>query len=465
MKFTPTKAFKPHDYQSFAIDRMVEQENLGLFLDMGLGKTIITLSAIVELRYHRWAVRKVLVIAPKTVAMATWQKEAARWEHTQCLRFATVLGTAKQREKALEQTADVYVINRENVQWLVDYYRQQWPFDMVVIDESSSFKNPQSKRFKKLRTQLCRVSRLVELTGTPSPQSLEDLWSQVYLLDSGKRLGRTLTSFREQYFTQDYAFPGQTYRTYTPMPDAAERIQKAIADICISMKAEDYLSLPDYVENVVPVVLDPAARKQYEKLEREMLLSVDESEITASSAAVLRGKLLQLCDGAVYDSEGEAVVVHECKVEAFMELIEQLHGEHALVFYRFQHDRDRLLAELEKTGLRVRVYHDDSDEEAWNSGEVDVLLAHPASCGYGLNLQRGGHHIVWFGLTDSLEQYQQSNARLYRQGQEHPVIVHHLVVQGGVDEDVIKALHGKSAVQDELLTALKARIAGAKSHS
>ena len=455
--------FVPHAYQRYCIERIIQEPYLGLFQDMGLGKTVETLTAINDLRYNRWAVSRVLVVAPKKVAEATWSNEAAQWDHLRHLKIVPVLGTAKQRIKALYSPGDIWVINRENVPWLVDYYQQDWPFDMVVLDESSSFKNPQSKRFKKLRLVRSRIRRLVELTGTPSPNGLEDLWAQVYLLDEGARLGRTITSFREQFFRQDPAHPGQQYRTYTPLEGADVSIQAAISDICVSMKAEDYLELPPYIENKVPVVLDSKAKKSYDKLEREMLLQVDEETITAGTAATLNGKLLQLCGGAVYSTDNTVVPVHDCKIEAFLEVIEQLHGEHALVFYWFQHERDRLLDALANTGLRVRVYAGADDENAWNAGEVDVLLAQPSSCGYGLNLQRGGHHVIWYTLPNwALEIYQQSNKRLHRQGQQYPVISHILLVEGGMDQQVMAALESKGDVQDALLRSLKARIAEVK---
>lgn len=424
---------------------------------------MITLTAINELRFHRWAVSRCLVVAPKKVAEATWSAEAARWDHLKHLRIIPVLGSAQKRIRALNTPGDIWVINRENVPWLVDYYRNGWPFDMVVLDESSSFKNAQSKRFKALKLVRPRISRLVELTGTPAPNGLEDLWAQIYLLDGGARLGKTISSYREAFFTEDRAYPGQQYRTYSPQDGADRRIREAISDICVSMKAEDYLTLPDYTEDIVPVVLDAKAKRAYDRLERDMLLQVDEATITAQSAAVLNGKLLQLCSGAVYDEDGQAVEVHACKLEAFLEVVEQLHGEHALVFYWFQHERDRLTEVLKGSGLRVRVYCGAEDAEAWNAGEVDLLLAHPASCGYGLNLQAGGHHIVWYGYPNwALELYQQANARLHRQGQRHPVIAHHLVVQGGMDAAVVAALHDKGDTQEALMQALKARIQKAR---
>ena len=451
--------FVPHSYQQYAIDRIEMDLCIGLFLDMGLGKTVITLTAVNDLRYNRWAVARVLVVAPKKVAEATWCAEAAKWDHLRHLRIVPVLGPLQKRIRALNTPGDIWVINRENVPWLVDYLRNAWPFDMVVLDESSSFKNHQSKRFKAMKLVRPRIRRLVELTGTPAPNGLEDLWAQIYLLDGGQRLGKTISSYREAFFTEDRAHPGQQYRTYSPQAGADQRIRAAISDICVSMKAEDYLELPDYIEDIVPVALDAKARKAYEKLERDMLLEVDEHTITAGTAAVLNGKLLQLCSGAVYDAEGNAVEVHGCKVEAFLEVVEQLHGEHALVFYWFRHEQERLMAALEGSGLRVRVYRGAEDADAWNAGNVDLLLAHPASCGYGLNLQAGGHHIIWFGYPNwALEIYQQANARLHRQGQQYPVIAHHLVVQGGMDEAVVAALHDKGDTQEALMQALRAKI-------
>lgn len=455
--------FIPHPYQQYAIDRVVSDPAVGLFLEPGLGKTVITLTAIQELKFNRWQVMRPLVVAPKKVAEATWSSEAAKWDHLKALRVVPILGTEKQRINALYSPGDVWVINRENIPWLADYCRNEWPFDMVVLDESTSFKNSRSKRFMALKRMRPRINRLVELTGTPSPNGMEDLYAQVYLLDGGVRLGRTLTSFRESFMSQDYAHPGQQYRTYSMLPGADSKIRAAISDICISMKTEDYLTLPDYIEDVVPVALDAAAKKAYMKLEREMLLQVDTETITAGSAAVLNGKLLQLCGGAVYSNDGTVAMVHSCKLDAFLELIEQLGDDHALVFYWFQHERDRLMEALSGTGRRVRVYEGPEDEQAWNAGEVDVLLAHPVSCGYGLNLQAGGHHAIWYTLPNwALEIFQQANKRLHRQGQQYPVITHILAVQGGVDEDVLAALHGKEDSQEVLMQALKARIEKAR---
>lgn len=451
--------FKPHKYQEYCIGRLISDPYLALMLDMGLGKTVITLSAIEELKYNRWAVQRPLIVAPKKVAEATWQIEAARWDHLQHLRFSLVAGALNQRIRALATPADVYIISRDNIAWLVDYYKAGWPFDMVVLDESSSFKNHRSKRFQALRRARPHIRRLVELTGTPAPNGLADLWAQVFLLDQGERLGRTLTAYRAAYFTEDWARPGQMFRTYTPQFGAQQRVQAAIADICISMRAADYLSLPDLIAHDIPVALDAAAQKAYDKLEATYLLQVDQAEITAGSAAVLSGKLLQLCSGAAYDADGQIAQIHDCKLAALAETVEQLSGAHAIIFYWFKHEPDRIMEALRDTGLRIRTYGGPADAEAWNAGEIDLLLAHPASCGYGLNLQRGGNHIIWYTLPNwNLELYQQANKRLHRQGQERPVYVHRLLVQGRLDEDMATGLESKGDVQDALMQALKARI-------
>ena len=451
------KDFVPHNYQQYCIDRIINDPAIGLFLDMGLGKTAITLSAIKKLKYEYWRVCKVLIVAPKKVAESTWSKEAAKWNQLKNLRFSFVLGSAEKRIKALNTPADIYMINRENVKWLVDYYRNAWPFDMVVLDESSSFKNHQAKRFKALKAIRSHIQRMVLLTGTPTSRGLMDLWAQVYLLDSGKRLGRTITAYRDAYFVPDKR-SRTTIFSYAPKEGAEEAIYKSISDICISMKAEDYLELPELIYEDIPVQLDTAAQKAYDRLERDTLLPIDETVITAGSAGVLRGKLLQLCNGAVYNDDYEVIPVHECKIEALLETIEQLNGQHAIICYNFKHDKTRLLEALKATHSTVKVYEGKAEEDEWNAGNIDLLLVQPASCGYGLNLQDGGHHIIWFGLTDSLELYQQTNKRLHRQGQPYPVIIHHLLVQGGTDEDVIKSLGGKADVQDSLLEALKVRI-------
>lgn len=449
--------FIPHPYQQYCIAQAIQKPALGLFLDMGLGKTIITLSVINELKYGRFQVRKVLVIAPKKVAEATWQREAAKWDNVKHLRFSTVLGSQAKRIRALNTPADIYIINRENVVWLVDYYKNDWPFDMVVCDEFSSFKSHSAKRFKALAAIRGHINRIIGLTGTPSPNGLDDLWSQVYLLDQGQRLGRYYTHFRERYFE-----PGKRSREviyqYDPKDGAEAAILERISDICISMKAADYLQLPKIIYDDIPVVLDAKAKKAYTELERKMILELPDDVIDVTSAAALSNKLQQLANGAIYNDEHDWHDIHSCKLDAFMELIERLNGQHALVFYNFQHDRERLQELLDKSKLRVRVFSGAQDEADWNAGKVDILLAHPASTAYGLNLQDGGHHVVWFGLNWSLELYQQANKRLHRQGQEQPVIVHHLICVGTRDEDLADALSRKDKSQEWVLQSLKARI-------
>lgn len=451
------KEYKPHPYQAYCRDRIIDTKNIALFLEMGLGKTVITLDAINQLRYDRLCVRRVLIIAPKKVAESTWQTETAKWQGLAHLRCSTVLGSLAERKAALAKPADIYIINRENTQWLVEFYKHAWPFDMVVIDESSSFKNHQAKRFKALKLVRSRINRMVLLTGTPSPQSLLDLWPQIFLLDGGARLGKTITSYRNTYFAPDKRSATIIY-SYKLRPGSEAAIYQRISDICISMRSADYLTLPDLIYNDIPVKLDAAAQKTYDALERDMLLEIDESTITAGTAAVLTNKLLQLCNGAVYDEDGQVIELQNCKIDALLETIEQLHGEHAVICYNFKHDKDRLLQALAGTGLRVAVYEGDKQMQAWNAGQLDLLLVQPASCGYGLNLQQGGHHIIWFGLTWSLELYQQTNKRLHRQGQEHPVFVHHLIVKGGADEDVIASLQSKDQTQEGLLNALRVRL-------
>ena len=450
--------FTPYNYQRYCIERMVEQQRLGLFIDMGLGKTVATLMAVRELKYDRLCVRRVLVIAPKKVAEATWTAERDKWDQTRILSISLVLGSEKQRLSALRAEADIYVINRENVPWLVGLYSQSfdWPFDMVVIDESSSFKNPRAKRFKALCRVLPRVNRLVELSGTPSPQGLEDLWSQVYLLDRGERLCQRFTQYRERYFYPG-ASNGYVVYNYVPKPGAEEAIMKKLADICVTMKADDYLDLPEMIEHRVPVKLSAKAEKEYKTMERNYVLSMADDEITAMSAAALTTKLLQISAGAVYDEDRCVHPVHECKLDALQELLESL-DQQVLVFYGFQHDLARICERLSTTGRSFEILRGPETIAAWNRGEIDVLLAHPASAGYGLNLQDGGHHVVWFTPTWNYEQYVQANARLHRQGQTERVIVHLLVCEGTRDEAVVKALSKKEKAQEYVIESLKAKL-------
>lgn len=405
-----------------------------------------------------------LVIAPKKVAEGTWTREKDKWDHTKILRVSPVLGSLQKRIRALMTPADLYIINRENVTWLVDYYRNAWPFDMVIVDESSSFKSHSAKRFKALAAVSSHIERMVELTGTPSPNNLSDLWSQVYLLDGGERLGRKFTGFRERYFEPDRRGADGMVYNYTAKQGTQEGILEKISDICISMRAEDYLELPDITYHEIPVALDTKAEKAYRDLERQMILELPEEEeqISVTSAAALSNKLLQLSNGAIYDEEHVPHEVHGCKIDAFLELIESLQCKPVLVFYNFQHDRERILAALRKSDLRIRELKKPEDEDDWNAGKIDVLLAHPASAAYGLNLQQGGSHVIWFGLTWNYELYTQANARLHRQGQAEKVIIHHLICCGTRDEDVMKALGRKEDAQNYVMNTLKARIRAVK---
>lgn len=449
--------YKPHNYQAYCIDRIVKDPAVGLFLRPGLGKTSITLSAINTLKYYHWSIGKALVVAPKKVAEGTWSKEAGKWDHLKHLRVVTVLGPLVKRIRALNTPGDVYVINRENVPWLVEYYRQEWPFDMVVLDESTSFKNSSSKRFKamKLIRPLCK--KVILLTGTPSSKGLMDLWAQIYLLDEGARLGKNITQFRERYFIANTH--GGHFTDYKPKDDAETAVLKAISDICISMKAEDYLELPQCIEHEIPVILDDRVKKEYAQFERDLLLQIDENTITAQSAGVLTGKLLQFCSGAIYDNDHKVVKLHDCKIDAYMEYIERLNGEPCITFYGFQHDRERILQALAKTKLTVRVYNGPDDEDLWNAGKIDVLLVHPSSCAYGLNLQAGGRHIVWFTPNWSFELNDQGKCRLWRQGSPYDkVYVAYLVVQGCVDEDVMAAIKDRTNTHETVMRVLKARI-------
>ena len=403
------------------------------------------------------------MIAPKKVAEGTWTREKDKWDHTRILRVSPVLGSQAKRIRALNTPADLYIINRENVCWLVDYYRNSWPFDMVVVDESSSFKSHSAKRFKALAGVSGKIDRMVELTGTPSPNGLEDLWSQVYLLDGGERLGKRYTQFRERYFQPDRRGADGMVYSYAAKPGTEQSILDKISDICISMKAEDYLQLPDITYHEIPVELDAKAEKAYRELERKMVLELpEEEEISVTSAAALSNKLLQLANGAVYDEDRSVHEVHGCKIEAFLELVESLQGKPVLVFYNFQHDRERILKALSGSGLRVRELKTTRDEDDWNAGLIDILLTHPASSAYGLNLQQGGNHVVWFGLTWNYELYTQANKRLHRQGQTEKVIIHHLVCTGTRDEDVMRALEKKDDVQNWVMESLKARIRAVK---
>ena len=421
---------------------------------LGLGKTVITLSAARELIDQK-AVRKVLVIAPLRVAATVWAEEAAKWDHTSSLRCIKVLGSERDRKTALAADADIYVINRENVSWLVDQYAAsgKWPFDMMVIDELSSFKSSKTERFRALRRTLPAVRRVVGLTGTPAPNGLIDLWSQLYLLDRGDRLGKTLGWYRQTFFDPGDR-NGMIIYNWKPKPGAPEAIYERIGDICMSMTADDYLELPDRIDVEASVALVEKAQQAYETLERDLVLPMADEAITAQNAAVLTGKLLQLANGAIYMDDGSYTWIHNAKLDALEDLVEAANGEPVLVYYSFRHDEERILQRFPK----ARKLEKPEDVKAWNEGKVQMMIAHPASAGHGLNLQAGGHIIIWFGLTWSLELYQQANARLHRQGQQQPVTVHHIITKGTVDENVLKVLTGKAARQDALIDAVKARV-------
>lgn len=448
--------FIPHSYQETAIDFVINNEAAGLFLDMGLGKTIITLTAIEELKNNYFDVHKALVIAPKRVAEDTWPTEHIKWDHLSNLKVVKVIGNPKQREAALKEDADIYIITRDNVAWLVDYLKSKWDFDTVVIDELSSFKSNQSKRFKKLRTVRPLIKRIIGLTGTPAPNGYEDLWSQVYLLDRGERLGKTITQYRVNYFSM---LPRNGYTEYEIRKGAREQIDEKLKDICISMKAKDYLKLEDPLYINRKAKLNPIEFKAYKTLEKDAVLEFEEGDITALSAAAVTNKLLQLANGAVYTDEKEVIKLHDSKLEVLDELIEEAQGEPVLVFYNFKHDKSRILERYNKGKENpVRVLETEKDIKDWNNKDIKILLAHPASAGHGLNLQQGGSIIIWFGLNWSLELYQQANARLYRQGQNETVRIYHIITEGTVDERVLEVLKGKNLRQEELLKQLKAEL-------
>ena len=442
--------FVPHDYQKRAIKIVIDQKRVGLFLDLGLGKTVITLTAIKTL-LDEFEIVKALVIAPKRVAEDTWTREHEKWSHLSNIRISKVLGNQKQRVEALGEDADIYVIGRDNVKWLVNFYGPKFPFDTVVIDELSSFKNPQSERFKALRKVMPKVERVIGLTGTPSPNGLMDLWAQVYLLDQGARLGRTIGSYRAQFF-RPAARNGYVVYKWAPVKGAKKEIEGRLKDICVSMMAGDYLKLPKRIDNEIPVMLSEADMAAYRTMEEQQLLRIGNDTAVALSAAAVMTKLLQIANGAVYSDDGKVMAVHSYKADALAEIVDTTDSP-VLVFYSFRHDVEA----IKKAIPKARELADSGDIAAWNHGEIPVMLAHPASVGYGLNLQEGGHTVVWYGLTWSLELYQQANARLYRQGQTKPVIIHHLIAKGTVDEQVMRALKSKDTSQAALLAALKER--------
>lgn len=450
-----------HNYQKAGVEHIIEHPYCGLFLDLGLGKTVTTLTAIEALMFDYCEIDSVLIVAPKRVAESVWQEEAEKWEHLRHLTFSKIIGTQKQRLEAIHTKANIYIISRDNIAWLSALYGGgKLPFDMVVIDELSSFKSYKSERFKAMRSARLYLKRLVGLTGTPAPNGLIDLWAQIYLMDRGDRLEKTITRYREKYFR-----PGRTngnvVYSYDLMADSEYIIHKKIEDICISMKSDDYLEMPLRTDNYIKLRMPDDIKKKYEAFEKEKVIDLlnsqgEENAINVVNAAALSNKLLQFANGAIYDENRNVYKVHDIKLEALKEMIEDANGQSVLVAWIFQFDRDRIMKYLK--AYNPRELKTNKDIEDWNAGKVQVMLAHPASAGHGLNLQAGGHIIIWFGATWSLELYQQFNGRLYRQGQKEHVIINHLILQGSHDEDVIKALQYKDKKQNNLLNSIKARI-------
>lgn len=447
--------FIPHSYQKYSIDKIIDNKKYGLFLEMGTGKTVSTLTAISDLIYDYIEVNKVLVIAPKRVAEDTWAQEVEKWSHLSHLSVSLVLGTAKQRTEALAVDADIYVTNKENTKWICEKYRKDWPFDMLVIDELSTFKNSSSQRFKILKKQMPLVNRFVGLTGTPAPKNIMDLWAQVYLIDAGERLGKNMTTFRQHYFYPTHQLTDHVFN-WELKDGAKDEIYDKISDVTVSIESKDYLEMPERIDSVKEAKLSKKERALYEQLEQDMIIEDtenDDKDIVALNSAALSQKLLQLSNGAVYTDDGTYKHIHDKKLEMLDEIVEEAQGKPILVFYNFKHDRERILErysfaeELEGDYMR-----------RWNNGEIQMLIAHPASAGHGLNLQHGGSIMVWFGLTWNLEYYEQANARLYRQGQKKTTVIHHLLTENSIDQRVYDALKNKKLNQSELMRAVKARI-------
>lgn len=447
--------YNPHDYQTYATNFVLEHPYCGLILDMGLGKSVITLTALWDLLLDSFDACRVLVVAPKRVAEDTWPREIQKWEHLHGLTFSLVLGSEKERRAALSKQAMIYIINRENVSWLVENHR--WDFDTLVIDELSSFKSSKAQRFRALKKVRPMCSRVIGLTGTPAPNTLIDLWPQIYLLDMGKRLGRFITHYRERFFVPDKRNREIVY-SYKLREGAEQKIYDLIGDICISMKAADHLRMPELVFNRVEVHLSPRERKLYDTLKKDMVLTLRDGEVDAMNAASLSGKLLQLANGAVYSADGKALPIHSRKLDALEDLVEAANGKPVLVAYWYKHDLQRIQERFPDS----RVIDTPKDISDWNAGKITIGLLHPASGGHGLNLQDGGSTIVWYGMTWSLELYQQLNARLWRQGQKNStVIIHHIITVGTHDEDVLRALERKDMGQAALINAVKAQLGGA----
>lgn len=447
--------YNPHEYQTYATNFILEHPVAAVLLEMGLGKSVITLTAIYELMLNRFEIQKTLVIAPLRVARDTWSAEIDKWEHLKGLTYSVVIGTEAERLSALKRPAHLYIINRENVDWLITKSGIPFDYDMVVIDELSSFKSYAAKRFKSLLKVRPRVKRMVGLTGTPSGNGLMDLWAEFRVLDMGQRLGRYITHFRNNFFVPDKRNQQMIF-SYKPKPGAENAIYKLISDITISMKSADFLKMPECVINEVPVVLSEKEWSVYHDLREDMVVDLKDEEIDAVNAAALSGKLLQMANGAVYNEEKEIIHIHDRKLDALEDLIEGANCKPVLVAYWFNHDLQRI-----KKRFSVREIKTSRDIKDWNNGEIPVAVIHPASAGHGLNIQFGGSTIIWFGLTWSLELYQQTNARLWRQGQNNTVVIHHIIAKDTIDEDVMAALSKKGKIQSALIDSVKARIGGA----
>ena len=444
--------YKPHEYQKYATNFILDHPVSAILLDMGLGKSVITLTAITELLFDRFDAHKILVIAPLRVARDTWPAEIEKWDHLHGLTYSVAIGTEQERRNALMAKADIYLINRENVDWLVSKSNLPFDFDMVVIDELSSFKSYSAKRFKSLLKVRPKIKRIVGLTGTPSSNGLMDLWAEFRILDMGQRLGRYITHYRNNFFTPDKRNQQMVF-SYKPLPGAEKSIYRLISDITISMKSTDFLKMPKCVINEVPVYLSPDEQDIYDTFREDMVIKLKADEIDAVNAAVLSGKLLQMANGAVYDEDSNTHQIHDRKLDALEDLIEGANGKPVLIAYWYNHDLERICKRFD-----VRQIKTSKDIADWNSGNIQVAVIHPASAGHGLNLQSGGSTLIWFGLTWSLELYQQTNARLWRQGQRDTVVIHHIVAKGTIDEQVMTALRKKEKTQSDLINAVKANL-------
>jgi len=450
--------FIPHDYQKYAAQFIKDNPISALLLDMGLGKTAITLTAVHDLLFDSFEISKVLIIAPLRVARDTWSAEIEKWEHLKHLTYSVAVGTEDERTAALKKKADIYIINRENIQWLIEKSGIPFDFQMIVIDELSSFKNHQTKRFKALMKVRPKVKRIVGLTGTPSGNGLMDLYAEFRLLDMGERLGRFIGQFRNTYFQPDKR-NGMIVYSYKPLSGAEDAIYEKISDITISMRAADYLKMPELIMNEYPVEMSADEKEKYKALKKELILELPDGEVTASNAASLSSKLSQMANGAIYDDSGDTVSIHSRKLDALEDIIESANGKPVLVAYWFKHDRTRITERLSKLGVAYQEIKSSTSIERWNKRELIVGLIHPASAGHGLNLQAGGSTLIWFGLTWSLELYQQTNARLYRQGQKSAtVVIQHIITKGTVDERIMEALSEKDKTQTALMDSVKAEL-------